>query len=257
MRERLTSFFHLSEKPWETSILGKQVYSLDVDSSLELQDELPSIFGTVLNEFLARAEMKTPCMIATRLEAKQIKSIRALERAEFRLIECYLEYDHDLTNLPPLIKDVRIDAIADADIPAVEQLAGESFLYSRFHMDEQIPREIANKTRSEWVRNACLGRAEAVFVSRDQQGINGFVICQKKAGDAPAGNLDLMAVSGSARQQGIGFALTSAFLDYCKKKGYMRAYVGTQAHNVSSNWLYQKAGFRLCRAFYSYHKHLE
>ena len=252
-----SKFFRLIQKPWESAVLRKPVYSLEVN----LENLAPGWFSALRSALSTTIEdpaLGKPCMIMTRLDAQELRAVQVLCEARFRLVECYLEYDHDLKAIPASMIETRIEPFEREHIPVLERMALASFRFSRFHMDEAIPVELANKTRAEWVRNACLGRAETVLVSREQAELTGFVICrQKSIDDTPAGVLDLMAVSEQHRHKGLGNALTIAFLNYCIQQGYGMAFVGTQAHNVASNRLYQKTGFRLHKAYYSLHLHLE
>jgi len=252
-----SKYFQLIPKPWESTILKKPVYSLKVN--LEgLAIGWPLALRTALSATFEDPALGKPCMVMTRLDAQELKAVQVLCEAGFRPVECYLEYDHDLKAIPAVDLDIRIEPFEREHIPVLERMAFASFQYSRFHMDDAIPLGLANKTRAEWVKNACLGRAETVLVSRERDELTGFVICQQKLFDElPAGVLDLMAVSEQHRHMGLGYALTVAFLNYCKQRGYGMAFVGTQAHNIASNRLYQKTGFRLYKAYYSLHLHLE
>jgi len=199
----------------------------------------------------------TPCLLTSRINTANLTACRALENTGFHLIECYLELEHNLKNIPSVKTEANISPFIERELYQLEKIALESFRYSRFHMDPEISKPGADRSRAEWVKNACMGRAELVLVSHESDMPSGFVICMKSTiNQSVIGKLDLIAVHPSYRRRTIGYYLTIAFLTHCKNQGYSSAHVGTQAHNIPSLRMYDKAGFVIKNSFYSYHKHI-
>ncbi len=200
------------------------------------------------------SDHKDPIFVACRLPAHLTAQRRSLEQYGFHLIECYLELEANLEDVLPLKDEgaFKTRFHNERDITALSDIAYRSFTESRFHSDPLIDDAAANESRADWVRNACGGRADFVLVAGNNNELSGFVVGTQKRN---VFNLDLIATSSAHRGKGIGRQLTNAFLDEAKKRGAEKARVGTQAQNKTSLRMYQKSGFLLADASFSYHLH--
>lgn len=148
---------------------------------------------------------------------------------------------------PPHVRLVRPDEAAE-----VAAMAGRSFRQSRFHLDPAFSKEVADKVKREWIANAARGqRGDALLVATEQGKPVGFLAALTAGTDAV---IDLIAVDPSAQGRGHGRALVDAFVArYHAAHPVLR--VGTQAANVGSLALYQKAGFSITSTQYVLHLH--
>ncbi len=246
----------ITDKPWETSLFGKHVYSLELcghgDEKGVADDGGPWAF---LERLLAGS---APYMLSARIPASPPGWSASLESRGFHLMECYVELEHDLQILPCHSGNGTVRSVQTEDVSVLEDLARRAFSYSRFHMDPQIPRSAADESRAQWVGNACRGRADAVLVAtQGGAGPVGFLVCRLSGRDGRReAKLDLMAVDPQYRGQGIGIGLTVAFLRLAHECGCSRAVVGTQAHNKVAMRTYVRAGFIPGNASLTYHKHV-
>jgi len=246
-------------KPWESKLLNRNVIALVWNSTYKcihnFQEEKIWTWTCALQNLQLKLETFKPYLLTTRIPALNREVIRVLENSGFHLIECYLELEHNLEQIPPMAGKNIIRPFRKNEISQLEKIAFESFQYSRFHMDPQIKAAEANASRSEWVKNSCKGRAEAVFVAEEDQRPVGFVICRKKNyRRGVVGILDLIAVYTDYKKRKLGYDLTVEFLKFCRSQKYCLAKVGTQAHNIPSIRMYEKIGFLMSHAYYSYHK---
>lgn len=247
----------LTEKTWESGILHRNVIALTWDVDCESSCEKDKSWTHALQKIQERLKPAKPCLLFARIPASNQAALRALENTGFHLIECYLELEHSLENIPQRTGKNEIRPLQTKEILELEKIALASFQYSRFHVDPFIDRSQADITRSEWVKNACRGRADFVFVAHVDQQPVGFLTCMKQLSKRiTTGILDLIAVHPAYRDHKIGYDLTSEFLTYCRNQKYFSARVGTQAHNIPSLRLYEKVGFLMSRTFFSYHKHI-
>lgn len=249
----------LSLKEWDSSILGKPVYALGIASpegrggGLErVREELSAALDELRRE-------RRGALVSIRCGSDTLVLTHLLESLGFRFIECYVE----LTAEVPVNQDgggpegMTIGSHQAGEMAELEALAGRSFEYSRYHADPLIERAAANRSRAEWVGNACRGRAKAVLVARTQGAPAGFlVVMEDRVGGRTAGKIDLIAVDRNDRGRGIGKALIGAFFGWCRTAGHEVALVGTQAHNIPSLRLYGAMGFLHYRTSYSLHLHL-
>lgn len=240
---------HLIPKSWETDLLGKHVYSLEF--SPDAQDD-EAVICEKLQSILLKIDH--PCMISCKIPSHQVKMARVLASHKFSLMECSLMLSNDLKSTIELDENVRV--FKKEDLEAVVDIAGCSFSMSRFHMDESLTKSQANLTRSEWVRNGCLGRADCVYVAEIDGNVAGFVLIKnKKDKELKLAGLDLIAVHPDFRGKSMGRALTQAAIYYADSQNFDRLDVVTQSHNTLSVRMYEQCGFRLLDSAYSFHYH--
>jgi len=131
-------------------------------------------------------------------------------------------------------------------------LAETGFSQDRFHKDPDMPFQIANKIKKEWIRSYLNNkRGESLLVSVSHDGrVRGFLAPMIKDSFAI---IDLIAVHEDFRKQGIGEGLVRTFMTRYYNHKYR---VGTQLENIASIRMYEKCGFRMVSAKYVFHKHM-
>jgi ribosomal protein S18 acetylase RimI-like enzyme len=140
-------------------------------------------------------------------------------------------------------------------IPVME-IAESCFLYSRFHLDPNIARSIADKTKSQWVENCFSGlRGDYLFVAESSGEPAGFLILQMSEENGKrTAVIDLIGVSPRFQRQGVGQSLIRTCIN-SEQIRFDEIQVGTQLANGSSIQFYQKLGFRLIKSQYVFHYH--
>lgn len=243
----------LEPREWEGEMIGKPVYSV---GGLTVSRDLPAAERAVAARSLFE-ELSGECrrlgggLCWARIDSTETDLASGITAAGFKQIETYLTFSHDLrADLPPRPASIRPARESDAD--ALRKIGRESFQYSRFHMDPEIPKAAANRSREEWVVNGLRGRADEVLVAEVDGKVAGFVVC-KSAGKTVSA-LDLIAVDKMFQGRGIGYDLTIGFLHHAQSRG-RSGQVGTQDVNIASVKLYEKAGFKLTKMTLTFHKH--
>jgi ribosomal protein S18 acetylase RimI-like enzyme len=132
------------------------------------------------------------------------------------------------------------------------EIAGRCFHYSRFHLDPEIPNELADSVKREWVRSYVQGRRGIeLLAARDGVRPVGFLAVLESG---PARVIDLVGVDPAYQRRGVGNALVSAFVRQHGPEAD-ELLVGTQIANVPSLRLYARKGFAVDRAAYVLHRH--
>jgi len=128
---------------------------------------------------------------------------------------------------------------------ALETLAREAFTHTRFLDDPGFPPERSRELYAAMVRRGLDGGPQRVTLT--DADASGLVVCLlDRAQDV--GAIELIAVGAAGRGRGLGGALVTAALAAFRDAGLRRASVATQAANIASQRLYQRAGFRTCAA---------
>ena len=125
----------------------------------------------------------------------------------------------------------------------------DEMIFSRFYMDNKIPRDKARKLWSDSIRNHCMGRADKLAIVYEQGQPAGMATI--KFGDNKIINLHIIGVLKSFQGHGIGSSLMSRIT---KEYGNNHEiFVETQSLNKSAQRLYKRAGFFLDSMRYVLH----
>ena len=139
----------------------------------------------------------------------------------------------------------------DQDREGVKALAARNFIYSRFHMDPLIPRDLANEVKAAWAENFFFKkRGDNMVVAFKDSSPAGFLQLLYLGKDLV---IDLIAVEKRFRRMGIARAMIH-FAETALKE-FEEMVVGTQIANVPSIRLYEKLGFTVASSAYTFHYH--
>jgi len=128
---------------------------------------------------------------------------------------------------------------------ALEELAPQAGMYSRFRVDPRFPPDRFQALYREWMRKSLSGeRADAVLAVPGAEGPDGFVTLAARAGE---GSIGLIAVAPGSRGKGLGSELMRAASAWFMERKCARATVVTQAANAEACALYERHGYRVAR----------
>lgn len=234
----------LEKDDWMSGFLGKPSFHLRYESPLSIHE---------LNKKLD--DLSLPFFADAKASVNDFTSIHALEATGFRLIDTNLQFSAETDRIPyiPAPPSYTIRWAVPDDEPAVGDLGGRCIERSRFHLDPQIPNEIANALKADWVRNFFRGeRGDRLALAFSDGRPVGFLQIFLKE---KIWVIDLIGLLPEFRGSGAGSALVSFAAR--ELEGRNLALVGTQAVNDGSVRFYEKLGFRYQRAHYVFHLHKE
>jgi len=186
-----------------------------------------------------------------RVSESNILQCLALQDVGFFNVECLLTLERKLDSHK--VGDSNNVELANFELAAsCGSAAYRTFSCDRFHFDPRIPDKFADALKAAWVRNACLGRADAVFVVRDDDEILAFNVCLK---NSEVATIDLIGVVPEARGRGLGRLLLNAAIGHYSQIAKLIT-VGTQSRNGVSLGLYQSLGFKISHSAWTFHIHL-
>ena len=230
--------------PWLGAILGKPAACVRLPDNVVSSAEIVRALCEAGQREAGFAFAKTP--------TSSIMQMRALEEAGFRLVDTAMAFSRPRRAvLAQSCESIRF--ALPKDELAVRTIARDSFVFSRFHLDPLIPQDLAGEIKEQWAGNYFLGsRGDAMVVCESGGRVAGFLLLLFTR---EALVIDLIAVAPFGRRKG----LARAMIEYAGQRlpAPPCIHVGTQAANIPSMRLYEKAGFSVTGSHYVFHRHAE
>jgi ribosomal protein S18 acetylase RimI-like enzyme len=231
----------IARDPWLTAIMLRDVRRVS---------------GAVENGAESEAEQavsdltRRPGFSYARVPTHDLGTSRLLERCGFYVVDTGITLEtRGLPERRGGEGNVRLARAEDQS--AVEAIARHSIVYSRFHLDPEIPRSLAQEIKAQWAGNYFRGqRGDSMVVAEREGEVAGFLQLIHAAGGVLV--IDLIAVAEAHRRHGlarqmIGFAVSA------EQPHTVRAV--TQSTNIGSLALYQGLGFCIVATNYVFHHH--
>jgi len=189
--------------------------------------------------------------IICRLNPECIFLKHPLEEANFRLLDALVKFNIDLNKYCSSKEDscVEVRCYKRSDLPYLERIASEVFIYDRFHSDNFLPKDKSDYLHKLWIKNICLSNHDDIFVAVKNNKPVGFLsltedFILKKVSGLRVFSITLVAVALNYQNRGIGRVLICHALDNIKDKADI-CEVGTQINNIPACRTYESLGFKV------------
>lgn len=240
----------ISRDDWLSDIFGYNVFRCSLTETSETSDH---------ESLPLRMHQCEKALYYAKVPTERIDLVHTLARAGFRVVDVNVTLEWIS---PGRISEAKEDSIIVQEIlplhyKAVLDIAASSFVYSRFHLDPEVPNQIANTIKRAWVDNYIRKkRGEQLLVGLIRNEPVGFLaVLPATVNGEPCRIIDLVGVHKTYQRRGIGRSLVAHFIrEY--EKGCSSLRVGTQAANIPSLRLYENLGFRTIETTYVLHAHL-
>jgi ribosomal protein S18 acetylase RimI-like enzyme len=228
--------------PWLSGVMSREVHRV----SGEVAEDEEALAQRAVQQIT-----DCPGFSYARVRTDDARTIRLLERCGFHLVDTAVTLE--ISGLSASRgRSERVRFARPEDREAVEGIARRSFTYSRFHLDPDIPKSLADDIKARWAGNFFLGkRGDHMVVAELGGEIVGFTQLLRSSGDALV--IDLIAVEPTHRGQGLAEEMIRFSFSACGLPRIMR--VGTQIANRVSLGVYQGIGFRVVSSDYVFHHH--
>ena len=125
--------------------------------------------------------------------------------------------------------------------------------YSRFKLDERLPKGSYERLYNRWIENACPkeGTNKQILLFKDEQNVARGMITIDHQGEL--GHIGLVAVDTEVQHQGIGGKIMSTLDGYLFERGIKTLEVPTQKANSDACRWYEKNGFTVQSRTQIYH----
>ncbi len=216
----------------------------------------PGVGAGQLAEQMAGLSRDSDAFFYAKLPTAEVAACIELSNAGFAVIDTAMTLDW--AGLQPAVAaaTVQVGPVQPHQASALVTIAESCFLWSRFHLDPQLPRRMANLIKRRWIENYVNGsRGSALYAAVLDGEVAGFLaVIESTVNGVPAASIDLVGVAPQFQGRGVGVALVDTFLrDWEPRAKALR--VGTQAANIRSLRLYESRGFRISESNYVLHAH--
>lgn len=176
-------------------------------------------------------------IVEAKVAAPDTALVDGLSEFGFRLVETEIDFEWAVAaDTEPSGHVVAVES----DIPALREVAGRSFVVSRFRPPWYSAEERRRLYRA-WVENAVRGiHDDTCLLVREKEELLGFVTIRRMTADSARVGL-LTAVPGRTRC-GVGRRLTQVARRWSADHGITRLNVATQAANLGAVRFYQAQG---------------
>jgi GNAT superfamily N-acetyltransferase len=197
-------------------------------------------------------------MLIARIEASDLKTAQALERAGGEIMDTSVTYAVDLnqSKIPPVPEHVTVRSVESGDESAVSQLAASAFhnYGGHYHADERLDPAQCDEVYGSWAYRSCVSRevANDVLLALRGDELVGFVTL--RLNNPQEGQVPLYAVAPALQGQGIGRVLISSAMRWFNGRGASRMIISTQMTNLASQKVWLRLGFEPCDIQLTFHK---
>ena len=196
----------------------------------------------------------SPGFVYAQTNCEGIAEASHLQDLGFRLVDTNVQLERDVAGMwysEPLMPGDEVRFAEAGDQQAVEDVAGNSFRLTRFHLDPLVATGAADAIKRAWAANFFSGRrGDWMVVATHESRVCGFL--QLLSRDDVL-LIDLIALDAAAQ----GRRLAGRMIEFAAQNcpGFRKMKVGTQVANVRSLRLYERLGFRVGQSSYTFHYH--
>lgn len=244
------------EDSWLARIFGYPVFRVEVP-----RGETDALVAAgELRRRISQQRTRHPRFFAyAKVASDAIQILHEFTAAGFSVVDVNVTLERSSAPAPPLAAspDIEVGEPRPGDDAPLLDVAGSAFRYSRFHLDPEISKELADRIKREWVQSYLRRvRGDKLFAAFLGGKPVGFLaaLASEKDGERIR-VIDLMGVAPGLQGRGIGSALIQDFFLHYQHQ-CDRFEVGTQVANAPSLRFYQRHGFTVARSQYVVHLHV-
>lgn len=229
---------------WLSEVFGYDVFKLNIENDESIDSK---------NVF-TKDSLPSHAFCYAKVPVTSVSQVGSLTNAGFRVIDVNVTFERKSEDISSANSNIIIRDVRHEDEAEVLEIAESSFVYSRFHLDPSVSKELANKIKREWIANyISKQRGERLLVAEVDGKPAGFLALLVT--NEKVGVIDLIGVDKNMQAQGIGKRLVQFHINDAVKK-YSSLLVGTQIANIPSMRLYQNCGYNISNSTYVLHAHV-
>ena len=260
-----TGAVHAVEDAWLAAVCGYPVFAIEDlpgagDRGPAWVPPGSALATTIVDGIMTHAADHAGALYYAKVPTHRVDVVRALGCAGLYVVDVGLTFARAAASPlpePPAGSAITVMPAVAGHHPDCLRLAGQAFDRSRFHLDPEMPRAVADRIKQAWITSYVeRRRGEELLVALLEGHVVGFLaVLAARFRGAPSRVIDLLAVDPRRRGRGIGQALVRAFAERHAPRA-THLVVGTQAANIPSIRLYEKLGFSVASSTHVLHMHV-
>ena len=227
--------------PWDSNIFNKKIYDItyinDVDFSQLLKNE-------------EKLKSENAYMAIVKINHNDLFLVHNLEKLGYNFTECLYEVRKDLfeiINQSPLCKLFELQTITKRDqkyMNEIINIAQNTFDKDRYHMDPQIPHELADQRYKNWVINSLEEKDVSIYayISQKERNVASFLITKKQDKSI---NLILGGVLPKLKGYGVFYCMLIDCLNTFYKEGNTSVFTKISGSNFEIFNMYMFLNFKI------------
>lgn len=241
--------FRYALVPWDTSAFGFPMYQLEcpAESDVRFESQLPI--------WLATLRADKPTLVHTKIRPLDLGIARTLTRNDFYAIEVIIYFslplDPYVRKFKSLPDGMHMRLWHGDDLTQLLEVAGRSFSKDRFHLDPNLPNELADKRYRAWMQNAVQDQ-ELIYVLEECKSgrLLGFALMRPTSSEVV--HTSLLAMQPEYHKHSIGLMLFDIVCEQLQSEGFNQISAEASINNLPSVNL-ANLGFRAHSATTTYH----
>ncbi len=228
---------------WLSEVFCYEVFKLNLENNEAIES----------NNIFVKDSLPKRAFYYAKVPVTAVSQVGTLTSAGFRVIDVNVTFEREPEDVSSN-KNIVVRDVQPEDEVEVLNIAESSFVFSRFHLDPFVSRELADKIKREWIANYIhKQRGERLLVAEINGKPVGFLAILVT--NEKIGVIDLIGVDKNMQAQGIGKRLVQFHINDAAGK-YSRLLVGTQIANIPSMRLYQTCGYKISNSTFVLHAHV-
>jgi hypothetical protein len=236
--------------PWDSASFGfKTAEIIYIDTSKSYEDIKQKYF--ILEKEL---KLNGVDFIYTRISSKDFKIRFVIQQLGFYFVECSQIVSKSRVQgfTKQKFPKIQLETIRKSEIDFVKNIVRESFNFSRFHEDSNIPEELSRKRYYNWIddlikQNALIqvGKVGNKIVGINIQKVNFETL-----------KSELILAGCSAGNELYVLSLWNEILSYNKELGILKIKTLISTSNIGVANVYSYYGFKVEQTLFGFHKKL-
>jgi hypothetical protein len=197
-------------------------------------------------------------LLIARCEVTQIRTVQAMERQGFELMDTLVYYCRRITDgsIPPAVPGIEIRSMRADEDECVARIATQAFdgYCGHYHADERLDPRSCTEAYVSWARRLCADRStnDEVLVAQLDGELVGFGAVRLNT--PTEGEGVLFGVAPAAQRRGVYRSLIVGSLRWCLAREACSMVYSTQIANLSVERTVARLGFETQHAYYTFHR---
>jgi dTDP-4-amino-4,6-dideoxy-D-galactose acyltransferase len=232
---------------WDSNFFNRRIANVTTNSLT--QDEAQKIISWGIDQ-------KIDCIYYL-ADGNKTDSVRYAEAQGFNFIDLRVTLKKDLRRPDkPFLQKFHIRRANESDLDALKKMVRDTFIYSRFHVDEHFSKDQANGMFEVWIENDLRKKDHSILVIESDGVVVSFISYEFDL-ETKKAQLGLGATLEALRGRGLLQEMLHYFAAQLEGEGIGEVEVVTSGRNIATMHMLQRTGYFIHSIDLWYHKWFE